>query len=79
MKVTINGRRVYVTLSRRNLLILLSKLCRKDSSQIIFKDTPDARIFICAESDEEHYKDGNYGVMHPLDEAFVKKFNKGNF
>lgn len=69
--------RVY--LSRRNLLVLLSKLDRKaageetacmiaknDNTHAKYPQTM-ARIEVCAVEDDEYYTHRNPGMMHPAD------------
>lgn len=68
-----------IYLSRRNLLVLLSKLDRKKNGEetkctIIkpnerpsFKNSMDMCEVIAVE-DEEYYKDFDPGIMHPADD-----------
>ena len=69
-----NGNLIIVSLSKKNLLTLLSKLGREDSSRTLVKDMKDGvRLFVVAEPDEEHYGTTTPGKMHPKDEQFVKE------
>lgn len=73
--------KVTVTLSRRNLLTLLSKLDRKsageDTACTLIKydgrvemgrETARADVFVVAAEDSDVYKDREPGVVHPKDE-----------
>lgn len=72
-----------IYLSRRNLLILLSKLDRKregqetacsivkhENSNDVFKQTID-RVMITAVEDNEYYTTREPGAMHPSDEQRI--------
>ncbi len=59
---------VGVTLSRRNLRVLLSKLDRPDSARTIFIKSGDTYLVVAAENDDVHYRDHAPGRMHPDDE-----------
>lgn len=63
-----------VTLSRRNLLVLLSKLHTPGSACSIVGDG----VLVIAEDDETHYgnRESPPGVMHPTSEAFLKTLEK---
>ena len=67
MKVIRDSGAVYgVELTRRNLLILLSKLDRSDSAKTIMTG---GSFFVRAVEDDAHYADRTPGPMHPDDEA----------
>jgi len=66
--LTVDGRTVtHITLSRRNLLTLLSKLERPESLRTIVRGT----VVVTAEEDEEHYGERVPGPMHPHEEAYI--------
>lgn len=74
MKLDIEDRLVRVTLSKRNLLSLLTKLDMQGSHRTIFTlDNPHAVLVVTAETDEQHYGDREYppGEMHPQTEADI--------
>ena len=58
-----------VELTRRNLLILLSKLDRSDSAKTIMTIMTGGSFFVRAVEDDAHYADRTPGPMHPDDEA----------
>lgn len=73
MNVTLteNGdeRRVRVTLSKRNLETLLSKLGREDSARTLTRLTDDdVYLTVIAEPDDVHYAGRTPGAVYPLDE-----------
>ena len=55
-----------VELTRRNLVVLLSKLDRTDSAKTIMTG---GSFFVRAVEDDAHYADRTPGPMHPDDEA----------
>ena len=55
-----------VELTRRNLLVLLSKLDRSDSAKTLMTG---GSFFVRAVEDDAHYADRTPGPMHPDDEA----------
>lgn len=58
---------VRVTLSKRNLLALLSKLDRPESACTLVKDEEDGvRLEVVAEADEDHYADRPEGPPGPM-------------
>lgn len=72
-------------LSRRNLLTLLSKLDRKaegsaTACMIVKQDNKHPKfpqtmpmILVAAVEDEDYYTDRDPGVVHPTDEARIKR------
>jgi len=81
---------IHVYLSRRNLLILLSKLDRDtagDASEctIIKRDNQHPThaqnhpvIYVTAVEDSVYYGDRGPGEMHPKDEKAINATNKAN-
>jgi len=67
----LDGERVAVTLSRRNLRSLLAKLDGHppDSFCTIVKDTARGRLIVRAVEDEVAYRDDRCGIMHPATEV----------
>ena len=63
---------IIVTLSERNLLVLLSKLKRENSAKTLCKTTEAGFIMLVVEPDAEHYGTTTPGKMHPKDEQFIK-------
>ena len=55
-----------VELTRRNLVVLLSKLDRSDSAKTLMTG---GSFFVRAVEDDAHYADRTPGPMHPDDEA----------
>lgn len=67
MRTERQGGRIRVVLSKRNLLVLLTKLDWDESARTIINGD----VAVSAEPDEEHYKDHEPGEMHPLTEAAI--------
>jgi hypothetical protein len=63
-----------VTLSRRNLLSLLHKLDWEGSARTIEKLQDGVVLTVVAEDDNEHYGDGDTGVMHEETERFIESY-----
>lgn len=60
---------INVTLSRRNLETLLSKLGRGGSACTLFSEAENGwTLIVTAETDELHYSNRVAGAVHPLDE-----------
>jgi hypothetical protein len=74
--LTLPNGTVEVTLSRRNLMILLSKLDRGEQSAATIYRRGDGdqepTIIVSAEEDDLHYADRVPGTMHHFDEHRVK-------
>lgn len=62
---------IEVTLSRRNLLALLSKVDDPDSARIITRQCDGAFLIVRAEPDSEHYQDRVPGRMFAKSEEFI--------
>jgi hypothetical protein len=65
---------IEVTLSRRNLLALLHKLDWEDSAHTICKRQDGILLTVMATDNEEHYGDGEFGIMHPETERFIGSY-----
>ena len=65
---------IEVTLSRRNLLALLHKLDWEDSERTIAKSQDGILVTLVVEEDDEHYGDGEFGIMHPETERFIGSY-----
>jgi hypothetical protein len=75
-KINHNKRTISVSLSKRNLIALLTKLDHEHSGRTIYKETEDGYMLIVqAESDEEHYGDRTPGVMHPVTETDIQAYH----
>lgn len=76
MKLEVKGDLVRVTLSKRNLLTLLTKLDHDWSAKSIYLDAEKPggkKLLLVAESDDEHYANrAAPGVMHPQTEEDIK-------
>jgi hypothetical protein len=59
---------VWVVLSKRNLLALLSKLEMPGSAQTIEMEG----VYVSSEPDAEHYGDRVPGEMHPFTQAWME-------
>lgn len=69
MNAKVEGRRITITLSRRNLRTLLLKLERPDSARTLVRTTDEGYILVIhAEDDDEHYQDRKPGPVHPAEE-----------
>ena len=69
---------VTVTLSRRNLLTLLSKLDQRDSRRMITRRCEDGtQLYVRVEPDEEHYTEREPGPMSPESETFIATYEPG--
>jgi hypothetical protein len=68
-----------ITLSRRNLVALLSKLDEPRSARTLLRRLEDGRLLVVtAESDAEHYAERNsVGVMTPQAEQAIKLHDEG--
>jgi hypothetical protein len=82
MKVkVIDGGTVFVTLSKRNLLALLSKVDDETSAKTLNRaadpQNPEGEptLFVVAEPDDTHYSDRDYGpgIVRSKDEKFVQE------
>lgn len=74
--ISVNGRYVEVSVSRRNLLTLLYKLDKDPTSRCTLEITGDAGFLsVKAEKDEVHYKDREPGRMHPDIETYMRQFD----
>ena len=71
MRLDIEGPRITVTLSRRNLLTGLHKLEMEGSARGITREFDDALLILRFEDDAEHYADRRAGTMHPETEVFL--------
>ena len=80
MKIDANDKHIIITLSRRNLLALLTKLEHPDSHKGIFMEHAhgDATLWVFAEDDDTHYADRPYGPgpMHPTTERDITSHNE---
>lgn len=72
MDLHVNGTRIRVTLSRRNLLALLTKLDWPVSARTIERDFGDFVLAVTAEEDADHYRDRSPGPMHPQTERDIR-------
>jgi len=65
LELEVAGRQVYVTLSRRNLMTLLTKLEHPESARTIYRDFPDigCTLVLKAEPDDIHYRNRTPGPM----------------
>lgn len=74
MKVDVGSRYVAVTLSRRNLLVLLAKLDGHPagSAATIHIKSGEVTLVVSAEEDAVHYKDREPGEMHPDTERALR-------
>ena len=76
-KIDITNKRVIVTLSKRNLLALISKIGRPESAATIYKSVDGGyTLFVAGVLDTEHYIDRKPGLMHPKDEAFIQAYKE---
>lgn len=71
MNLRINGNRVEVTLSRRNLRTLLLKLDRPESAATLFRHCDDGLLHISAQEDDAHYQGRQPGPVHEKEEALL--------
>ena len=82
MTVKLIGKKVIVSLSKRNLLALLHKVDSPTSARTLIKAVQgdadqDLTLLVIAEPDEIHYADGGaYGKMSPETEEFIKFHSK---
>lgn len=75
MRMKRGAAEIEVTLSRRNLLALLHKLDWEGSERTIQKLADDGMILtVVAEDNDEHYGDGEAGVMHDETERFIESY-----
>jgi hypothetical protein len=80
MKADINndGNVITITLSKRNLLALLSKVDDPDSQKTISKysDKLGQHVRVKAEPDNEHYGHRKAGPMSEKSEKFIREYDK---
>lgn len=78
MNCTVDGKEVTVTVSRRNLLALLSKLdYMGDSALTITRETDSGwKVVLRAEHDEQHYEGRTPGKMHPMTEVCLQRIGE---
>jgi hypothetical protein len=69
----LNDQGVHITLSRRNLETLLSKIDRPESARTIGRQTDKGAVWVTSEPDEYHYQGREPGIVHPLDEPVKPK------
>lgn len=66
---------VHVTLSRRNLISLLTKLDWESSHCTVERETDAGYLIVTSEKDEAHYgSDREPGEMHPQTESEILDF-----
>ena len=70
---------VGITLSRRNLLALLSKLDHEESEKRIHIFDGKYDLYVSAEPDEIHYANREPGKMSPVTEADIERLKKQGF
>lgn len=68
MNIVVADKHFLVTLSKRNLQTLLSKVDREGSHATLCRETDDGYLTVHAQSDEVHYRDREPGAVHPLDD-----------
>lgn len=78
MKVNVfdQGAVMMVTLSKRNLLTLLSKVDNPNSARTIYKVNGGVYVGVKAEPDDVHYGEQKPGKMDDAAEGFITAYNK---
>lgn len=81
MKLELGEKAIRVTLSRKNLSVLLDKLNGTPSlsAKTLYKYIGSHMLIVTAEEDEDHYKETPAGLMHPSNEALIasRKWQNG--
>lgn len=76
MNLTVDGRKVYVTLSVRNLETLLNKVKRAESKKTLMRITGNGYVLVVtAEDNVTHYAERTPGAIHPLDDPKAPEAN----
>lgn len=71
MKFTIENGRVTVTLSKRNVLALLSKVDDPYSGRTLYNQNDPGWLIVKVEPDAEHYSGRTPGQVSEKSEAFI--------
>lgn len=79
MKLQVDQNKVTITLSKRNLLALLSKVDEQYSAKTIYKryqgEDHSWLLVLKVEQDDQHYKEVAPGQMVDWTEEFIKENN----